>query len=158
MGATIETRRLWLYVFAALALAFLLVPTLLIVPMSFSGSAIEFPPRTLSLRWYQAFFASRDWTEAALTSLKDATLTALIVTPCGVAAAYCTVQSSSRTAKWLAGVLTLPMMMPAVLLAIGLYFVYATVGLNNTLPGLVIAHVGLTMPYVFVLTLSRLKS
>ena len=31
-------QRLWLYAIAALVLAFLIVPTLIVVPMSFSGS------------------------------------------------------------------------------------------------------------------------
>ena len=38
--------RLWLYAIAALALAFLVIPTLIVVPMSFSASQyLEFPPR-----------------------------------------------------------------------------------------------------------------
>ena len=40
--------RLWLYALAALVLAFLVVPTLIVVPMSFSGSQyLEFPPRAV---------------------------------------------------------------------------------------------------------------
>ena len=46
--------RLWLYALAALVLAFLIVPTLIVVPMSLSDSQyLEFPPRAWSLRWYR---------------------------------------------------------------------------------------------------------
>ena len=41
-------RRLWLYAIAALVLAFLVVPTLVVIPMSFSSSqCLEFPPRVM---------------------------------------------------------------------------------------------------------------
>ena len=47
--------RLWLYAIAALVLAFLIVPTLIVVPMSFSGAQyLEFPPR----EWSQEAFPS----------------------------------------------------------------------------------------------------
>ena len=64
-------RRLWLYVIAALVLAFLAVPTLIVVPMSFSNSQyLEFPPREWSLRWYRNYFESRSWMQATATSFK----------------------------------------------------------------------------------------
>ena len=44
--------RLWLYVLVVVLFAFLVLPTLLVIPMSFSESQyLEFPPRHLSLRW-----------------------------------------------------------------------------------------------------------
>ena len=57
--------RLWLYALAALVLAFLIVPTLIVIPMSFSGSQyLEFPPRVWSLRWYENYFGSSAWMQA----------------------------------------------------------------------------------------------
>ena len=54
--------RLWLYALAAAVLVFLVVPTLIVVPMSFSGSQyLEFPPRSWSMRWYAAYFSSPEW-------------------------------------------------------------------------------------------------
>lgn len=64
----------------------------------------------------------------------------------------------AATAKVLATIMTLPMMLPAILIGIGLYFVYAPIGLNNNLAGLVVGHVSLSLPYVYVLLVSRLKS
>jgi putative spermidine/putrescine transport system permease protein len=68
--------RLWLYVLAGTVLAFLLLPTLIVIPMSFSASQyLEFPPRKWSLRWYEHYFASVTWRDATVTSLKAAALT-----------------------------------------------------------------------------------
>jgi putative spermidine/putrescine transport system permease protein len=51
--------RLWLYLLATLVMAFLIVPTMIVVPMSFSASQyLEFPPREWSLRWYQNYLGS----------------------------------------------------------------------------------------------------
>ena len=46
--------RLWLYVIGGLVMLFLVAPTLIVIPMSFSESQyLEFPPRGWSLRWYE---------------------------------------------------------------------------------------------------------
>jgi ABC-type spermidine/putrescine transport system permease subunit I len=63
--------RLWLYGLGVLVLAFLALPTLIVIPMSFSQSQyLEFPPRQWSLRWYEAYFSSQSWMAATATSLK----------------------------------------------------------------------------------------
>ena len=82
-------RRLWLYIFSGLVMFFLVVPSLIVVPMSFSGSAyLEFPPEVWSLRWYYSYFESLAWQNATATSLTVATLTLLVATPMGTLAAY----------------------------------------------------------------------
>jgi putative spermidine/putrescine transport system permease protein len=141
------------------ALVFLVLPTLLIVPMSFTASSfLEFPPRAWSLRWYQSYLDSRDWRDATVVSLQAATLTTLFATPLGLAAAYGTLASSGRAARAVATIVTLPMIIPAILIGIGLYLVYVPLGLNNSITGLVLGHTSLTVPYVYVIALARLKT
>ena len=44
---------LWLMVVGIAVLFFLILPTLIVIPMSFSGASfLEFPPTSFSLRWY----------------------------------------------------------------------------------------------------------
>ena len=50
------------------------------------------------------------------------------------------------------------MVAAAVLVGIGLFFTYARLGLNNTIPGLVLAHSMHAMPYAFVTMLSALQT
>src|SRR5690606_26447068 len=84
-----HARRAWLYVLGVLIMIFLLAPTLIVIPMSFSDSAyLQFPPDVWSLRWYESYINSVEWTDATLVSLKAALLTVVLATPLGTAAAY----------------------------------------------------------------------
>ena len=151
--------RLWLYAVATLVLAFLVVPTLLVVPMSFSGAQyLEFPPRQWSLRWYENYFASASWMQATATSFKAAALTALVATPLGTMAAYGLATSRFRAARAVHVLLITPLIVPVILIAIGVFYVYVKAKLNNTLVGLVLAHSMLAMPLVMIIVTSALKS
>ena len=157
-AASTHLGRLWLYIVAIAALAFLILPTLLIVPMSFTAtSVLRFPPENWSMRWYRAWLADPGWRDATVISFQAATLTTAVATPLGIAAAYATRAVGGRAAHALAVMLTLPMLMPAILIGIGLYLIYVPLGFNNTLTGLVLAHISLTIPYVYVIMLTRLR-
>jgi putative spermidine/putrescine transport system permease protein len=154
-----HARRLWLYAIAALVLAFLVVPTLLVVPMSFSGAQyLEFPPREWSLRWYRNYFASSAWMQATATSFQAAFLTALVATPLGTLAAYGLAASRFRAARLAYVLLITPLIVPVILIAIAVFYVYVKARLNNSLLGLVLAHAMLSVPLVMIVVASALKS
>lgn len=149
--------RLWLYAVAALALAFLALPTLIVVPMSFSGAQyLEFPPREWSLRWYANYFSSSSWMQATATSFKAAFLTALVATPLGTLAAYGISISRFRFARAIYVLLITPMIVPVILVAIAVFYVYVKAKLNNSLVGLVLAHSMLAVPLVLIVVTSAL--
>lgn len=144
-------QRLWLYVLVALIALFLVLPCLLVIPMSFSaGTYLEFPPKELSLRWYRAFLTTPEWQNALLVSLKAAGLTTVFATVLGTAAAWGMHRHTSIFSKGLRGLFILPMLVPLILIAIGLFFVYGRLGLNGTLTGLVLAHTMLSLPFVVI--------
>ncbi len=151
--------RLWLYVVTGLVLAFLLIPTLIVIPMSFSASQyLEFPPRTWSLRWYQAYFASADWMQATITSFKAGALTALVATPIGTAAAYGLHASRLRAAGLIHVILLTPIIVPVILVGIAVFYAYVQLKLVNSLIGIVLAHSMLAIPIVLLIVASALKS
>lgn len=151
--------RLWLYVIAALVMIFLVMPTLLVIPMSFSNSQyLEFPPRQWSLRWYQSYFSSASWMQATATSLKAGLLTALVATPLGTMAAYGLLVSRIRHAGLLTMLLLTPIVVPVILIGIGVFYVYVKLQLVNTLTGLVLAHSMLAIPVVMMVVSSALKT
>jgi putative spermidine/putrescine transport system permease protein len=151
--------RLWLYALAGAVLAFLIVPTLIVVPMSFSASQyLEFPPRKWSLRWYENYFSSAAWMGATATSFKAAAWTALLATPLGTLAAYGLSASRLRAARALQVLLITPMIVPVILIAVAVFYVYVKVKLNNSLAGLVLAHTMLAVPIVMIVVASALKS
>jgi len=152
-------QRLWLYIVAVLIMIFLVIPTLIVIPMSFSASQyLEFPPREWSLRWYEFYFNSASWMQATGTSFKAAFLTMLVSTPVGVAAAYGLYVSKHKAGQLVFLILISPMMIPIILIAIGVFYVYVQIKLVNTIPGLVIAHTVHSLPVVLIIVSAGLKS
>ncbi|WP_421590569.1 ABC transporter permease [Shinella sp. M27] len=136
----------------AIALAvFMSGPSLIVVPMSFSASDfLQFPPTELSLRWYQHFFSSLTWMDASRASLVVGVLTTALSVPIGIAAAYGVMSLSARMRIMVSALIVLPAIIPAILIAIGLFFVLARIGMVGSLSGLVLGHVALAIPVVFV--------
>jgi putative spermidine/putrescine transport system permease protein len=152
-------RRLWLYAIAALVLAFLIIPTLIVIPMSFSASQyLEFPPRQWSLRWYANYFESRAWMQATVTSFAAGALTSVVATPLGTLAAYGLFVSRFRWARLVHGYVLTPIIVPVILIAIAVFYVYVKLKLVNTLTGIVLAHSMLALPLVVMIVSSALAS
>ena len=151
--------RLWLYVIAVVVMIFLVVPTLLVIPMSFSGAQyLEFPPRQWSLRWYLTFFNSPSWMQATGTSLKAALMTSLVATPLATMAAYGLHVSRMRYVNLMTMLLLTPMVIPVILIGIGVFYAYVKLALVNTMIGLVLAHSMLAIPVVMMVVGSALKT
>ncbi|MEO1192969.1 MAG: ABC transporter permease [Pseudomonadota bacterium] len=152
-------QRIWLYFLCGLTMAFLMAPSLLVIPMSFSDSRfLTFPPESFSLRWYENYLFSVEWMDATRVSLIAACLTVCVATPVGTAAAYALHVSGVRYAQVLQMALTTPIMVPIILIGIGVFFLYARLGLNNTMPGLVLAHSMLALPFVLITVSAGLKT
>jgi len=159
--------RLWLYIFSIIVLFLLIVPSLVVIPMSFSGSQyLEFPPKSFSLRWYAAYFFSsadtglgfNDWMGATWTSIKVAVLTIFVATPIGTMAAYGLSNSSAKVRGILFPIMISPMMVPIILVAIGLFYFFVQFKMVNSITGLVLGHSLVAMPLVLIIVLSALRN
>jgi putative spermidine/putrescine transport system permease protein len=143
----------------AAVLLYLVLPILIVAPMSFSSARfLTFPPPALSLRWYREYIGNPAWMQATLVTLTVAVCTVLIATPLGVSAAYAISQSKLRIMRIIHAALLLPLMVPIIITAVGIFFVYAKVGLIATMPGLVFANVMLGLPYVVISVVAGLQS
>ena len=144
--------------FVVLALIWLMLPVVIIIPMSFSGERfLAFPPETWSLRWYEAYLTNPAWMQATRTSLIIAVTSSVLATILATAAAYALNLSESRLVKSLQVVLLLPLVVPIVITAVGVFLVYAKIGLIATLGGLILANVMLGLPYVITSVLVGLR-
>ena len=158
--------RLWLYIFSYIVLFLLIVPSLVVIPMSFSASQyLEFPPREWSLRWYENYFFSwkvengfNDWMQATWTSVKVAVLTIVVAVPAGTMAAYGLINGNSRASKILFPIFISPIMVPNILVAIGLFYFFVQLKLVGSVLGLVLGHSLVAMPLVLIIVLSALKN
>ena len=129
----------------------LIAPTLVIVPMSFNeNQSLAFPPQGFSWRWYENFFSNPEWSGSLLNSIKVAAIVAVVATVLGTLAAFGLDRMRSRASGVLRLLLLTPLVVPGVVLAIGIYAVYLDTRLVGTLPGFVLAHTVLAMPFVLV--------
>ena len=150
---------MWLMVVGIAVLFFLILPTLIVIPMSFSGASfLEFPPTSFSLRWYEAYFSSPQWMSATKTSLIAAIMTTAIATPLGSICAYGLHCSTPRIRSIAQVLVIMPIVVPVILMAVGVFSLYAKLGLNYTLTGIVIAHTALALPFVIVTVMSGLQN
>ncbi len=154
-----QWQRMWLYIVAAIIMLLLVVPSFIVIPMSFSNSQyLEFPPETWSTRWYETYFESAKWMRATITSLKVGFLTMLFATPIGVMAAYALYVSGHRFARAVFAFLVTPMIVPVILIAIGTFYAFGKFGLNNTITGLVLAHTVIAIPLVTIVITSAFRN
>jgi putative spermidine/putrescine transport system permease protein len=147
--------RLWLYILVGLVIFYLVAPTLIVVPVSFSSTtSLSFPPPGWSTRWYEAFFGQEKWIGSTWVSLRVAFGTMILATATGVAASYALHVSRFRLSNVIRSTLISPLAVPSILIAVGIFFVYAMIGgLLNTLYGMILAHSVVAMPFV-ILTMS----
>ena len=137
---------------AALAvLAFMVAPSVIVMGMSLSASRfLEFPPTTLSLRWYAAYWSDAAWLDATVRSLQAAVLVTLLAVVLGTMAALAIVRYAVPGRGALRALIVSPLVVPSIVLAVGVYGVYAAWGLTGTLTGLVAAHTVLALPFVLL--------
>src|SRR4051794_2268457 len=108
--------RLWLYALSGLIALFLILPSLLVIPLSFSNSRyLAFPPPGWSTRWYEAYFSAIEWRDATVVSFTAAGLTMVISTALGTLAAYGLHTSRSRFTQLAYATFLLPLIVPNIL-------------------------------------------
>ncbi|PBC00737.1 ABC transporter permease [Mesorhizobium sp. WSM3860] len=137
--------------FTALVAAFLLLPVVFIVLLSFGSSRwLAFPPPGWTLKWYQELLADPAWIDAALTSAKIAAMAAILAVLIGLLASFSLVRGEFRGRQFLRGLLLTPMVLPVVVFAIAIYAFFLRIGLAGTTIGFVIAHTILALPFAIV--------
>ena len=136
----------------------LLLPLVLTLSMSFDARDYlgSFPPTELSLRWYEKFFSDPYLLKGLKTSLQLASLTALIATALGLAAAVALDRFPGRFAELAISLFLSPLIVPGVVIGFALLLFYARSGLQDTFLRLLGAHVLITFPYAIRTVLAAL--
>ncbi len=154
-------QRLWHWGFRAICVAilfFLIMPILVIVPLSFNASNFfTFTPEMLALdpagfstRHYQDFFTNPDWQNALWNSFRIAPVATVIAVVLGTLAAVGLSQSHVPFRGAIMAILISPMIVPLIISAAGMYFFYSRLGLQGTYWGVVLAHAVLGIPFVII--------
>ena len=157
MDESLKTDRLarryrWLAtLLAVLVYAYLVMPSLIVIPISFSGAGdMSFPPKSFSLRLYQEFFTTSTWMAPVLQSLKVASITCVLVVLAAVPAAYGLVRFEFPGKKLVMLLMMSPVLVPVIVLALGMYLYFSRLAATGTTLGLVLGHSVYVIPFVIV--------
>jgi putative spermidine/putrescine transport system permease protein len=139
-------------------LLFLLLPILVIIPLSFSSSSfLSYPMPGWSLQWYHELFNSDDWARATRNSFIVAPLATLLATVLGTLAAVGLARVQFFGKGLLMSLLIAPMVVPIVVVGVSTYMFFAKIGLADTYTGLILIHAALGAPFVLTTVLATLQ-
>jgi putative spermidine/putrescine transport system permease protein len=137
--------------FSLAVLVFLLVPILVVIPLSFNSEPyFTYPMPGFSLRWYEEFMNRPEWRLAMTNTLIVGLASTLLACVLGVLAALGLMHPRLKGGAFIRGLLLSPMIVPLIITAVGVYFAFSPLGLVNSLWGLIVAHAALGVPFVVV--------
>jgi putative spermidine/putrescine transport system permease protein len=153
--------RAWFYsvrCFAVLVLLFLILPILIITPLSFNvepyfsftSGMLSLDPDAFSLRWYKALLEDPLWLVSFKNSLIIALCATLIATVLGTMAALGLSRSNLPFKGVLMATLISPMIVPVIISSAGMYFFYSSLGIAQSHLGIILAHAVLGTPFVII--------
>ncbi len=147
-----------LSVYSCLLIVVLLFPIVAIVPMAFTADTfLSFPPKGFSLRWFDVYFSSSLWIGATVRSFGIGLVAALFTALFATLAALGLSRSKARFKGAIFLLFLLPMIVPSIVTAVALFFLCAHISLVATNLGIIIGHVVIAMPIVFVIMLTTFK-
>lgn len=132
----------------AVLFAFLLAPVLLVIPLSFSADAtMSWPPSGWSLRWYAAMLLQPELGAALRNSLILASVVTVAALAIAMPAAIAINRGTFAGREAVLSLLTAPLLLPTIVIGLALLIIFVGRGLIGTWPGLIMAHLLVTVPY-----------
>jgi putative spermidine/putrescine transport system permease protein len=137
----------------------LLAPIVIVVVLAFSGDGyLHFPPGSLSLRWFDRFFADAQWQRAILSSLIIGAIACVTATTIGFFCAYALLRVEFPGKKLLLSLLLTPIIVPNIITAIAMYYLAGKLRLIGNVLWLGLCHAVIAMPIVLLIMLSALHA
>ena len=153
--------RVWFYslrILCGLILLFLILPVLVIIPLSFnSGSFLVYPLQGFSLHWYQDFFASAEWMRALKNSIIVAPAATVLAMIFGTLAAIGLTRGDFPGKPLVMALVISPMVVPVVIIGVASYLFFAPLGLGNSFFSLIVVHAVLGVPFVIITVSATLQ-
>jgi len=139
--------------------AFLMLPLLVVFPISVSSASyLQFPPPGFSWQWFQRYWDDPAWIEATIRSLKVAALCTAIAMLLGVPLSFALVRSRLRIMRVMEQLVATPIIVPHIIFSIAVYAVFARMRLIGSWQGIALAHAVLALPFVVILVSAGLRS
>lgn len=128
----------------------MLLPLIIVIATSFNKSgSLTFPPKELSVKWYSQFLSSAEWRQAIVNSLITASGTMVLSSFLGITAAFGVEGAESKWIKRFIPLALLPLLLPAVVIAVILLMYLSQFGLHQSYVAIIFAHSLWATPLVF---------
>jgi ABC-type spermidine/putrescine transport system permease subunit II len=142
-----------------LVIGFLLLPVVVVIPMSFNEPGrFDVIPSVLTIEQYRRLFGSSEWMDVLGRSIQIALIVTVLATLLGSLAAAAIAGMPARYRTVAEAAFLTPQIVPSVVIAASAYFLFARFHLIGTTAGIVIMHIVIAMPFVVILMGSRLQS
>ena len=145
-------------VFLGLVLVFLYLPVAVMALMSFNASPFYMLPFEFSTEWYARLGRNAEVQAAAMRSLIVASVTTVVATVLGTAAAIALYRFEFPGKRVLQVLLFPPIAIPWLITGTAMLIFFFAVGIGRGTPALILGHVALAIPYVVVVVAARLQT
>jgi putative spermidine/putrescine transport system permease protein len=146
--------KIFLRLFVLFVYAVMLCPLIFVIWLSFfKGAILYFPPSGYTLQWYQNAWESQAFINGFIFSMQVALVSALVGVCMGVLAALGIARYNFQGNRAVNTLLLSPLLMPGIVTGIAIYLFYLRtenfldLDIVGTIPGLVLAHICLTIPW-----------
>lgn len=130
---------------------FLLLPLLIVFPLSFSSAQfLQFPPPGFSWQWYERYLQDPVWIAATWRSVQIAAATVLLSMLLGLPLTFGLVRGRFPGRGLVDRLTATPMIVPTIVTSIAVYGLFARWQLVGTAWGLAVAHTMLALPFVVI--------
>ncbi|WP_237183093.1 ABC transporter permease [Roseomonas gilardii] len=139
-------------------LLFLLLPIAVVLPVSLTDQRyLSMPQDGISWQHYARLLHSAPWQGSIAQSFLVALLSTAIAVVAGTLCAIGCWRLGTRWAEAVRALMLVPIVVPTIVYALGLYRSYAQLGLLDSLIGVVLAHAVTGMPYVVIIASTALS-
>jgi putative spermidine/putrescine transport system permease protein len=131
--------------------AFLILPVSVVIPISLTDHRyLSLPEERLSLEHFQNLFTSIEWLSSIGQSFVIALASTAIALVAGTLCAIGCWRVDPRLGNLVRILMLLPIMIPTIIYALGLYRLWIDLRLLDTYTGIVIAHAVTAIPYIVI--------
>jgi putative spermidine/putrescine transport system permease protein len=151
--------------FSFAVLFFLILPIVVIVPLSFNvepffsftEGMLRLDPAAYSMRWYREIFSNPNWMLAIRNSFVIGIAATILATVLGTLAAVGMTSRYMPFKNLIMAVMLAPMIVPLIIMAAGMFFFYTRYNIAGTYFGIIMAHAALGIPFVMISVMATLS-
>ncbi|MEJ5902814.1 ABC transporter permease subunit [Ochrobactrum teleogrylli] len=134
------------------------LPAIMMIPISFSAAGLNWPPSGFTMQCYEQMWNTPVWSQALWRSLVVALGAGILSMLIGIPAAFLLARANIRGKAAILAFVLSPIVAPRIIIAVGLFYVFAELGLVGTSLGLIIGHTVVCVPYVVMTMVAVLRN